>query len=129
MSQGFEIYFLFDRCSPGNPMFQNVYLCRLLHPKDQLIFGVFYKSFMPISIGCKWEFIYSDILYDSDPQSEFLDGQVVYYYITGVESGGGKGGHVPPPHFFDCGGGVGGVGVAMVCLCPPTFNPTFLFST
>ena len=34
--------------------------------------------------------------------------------------GGGQGGHVPPTFL---------TGGAMVCLCPPTFNPTFLFST
>ena len=43
---------------------------------------------------------------------------------TGVGSGGGggggKGGMCPPPLFW-LGGG------AMVCLCPPTFNPHFYF--
>ena len=39
---------------------------------------------------------------------------------TGVGSGGGKGGKCPPTFL---------IGGAMVCLCPPTFNPTFLFST
>ena len=47
-----------------------------------------------------------------------------HIYITGVGSGGGggggQGGHVPP-HVFDRGGN--GMFV------PPTFNPTFLFST
>ena len=33
---------------------------------------------------------------------------------------GGKGGMCPPTFL---------IGGAMVCLCPPTFNPTFLFST
>ena len=39
----------------------------------------------------------------------------------GGGGGGGQGGHVPP-HFFDRGGGNG-------MFVPPTFNPTFLFST
>ena len=39
---------------------------------------------------------------------------------TGVGSGEARG--ACAPHFFDRGG-------AIVCLCPPTFNPTFLFST
>ena len=43
-----------------------------------------------------------------------------YIYITGVGSGGGGKG-ASAPHFFDWGGN--GMFV------PPTFNPTFLFST
>ena len=35
--------------------------------------------------------------------------------------------------YVGCGTGLGsrggGGGGAMICLCPPTFNPTFLFST
>ena len=41
-------------------------------------------------------------------------------FTTGVGSGGGGGGKGGT---FLIGGG------SMVCLCPPTFNPTFLFST
>ena len=54
--------------------------------------------------------------------------QCKYTHVTGVGSGGGggggggQGGHVPPPPTFLTGG-------AIVCLCPSTFNPTFLFST
>ena len=42
-----------------------------------------------------------------------LDYFIIYIY-TGVGSGGGGG---------------GGARGAIVCLCPSTFNPTFLFST
>ena len=42
-------------------------------------------------------------------------------YITGIGTGGGGWGHVPPT--FLLGGGGNGMFV------PPTFNPTFLFST
>ena len=45
-----------------------------------------------------------------------------YVCITGVGSGGGGArGTCAPPTFL--------IGGAIVCLCPPTFNPTFLFST
>ena len=61
-----------------------------------------------------------------------MDGRKEMFYFTtqsthftGVGSGGGGGkGGISPPPLFDWGGG----GQWYVC-APPTFNPTFLFST
>ena len=112
-------------------------VCLLVHPLIHLSTHLSSLSLILILCwGVKQSFILSLLSLSSYIQREReREREDIYrcseHVITGVGSGGGGGGgggggamgHVSPTFL------IGGGGWAMVCLCPPPFNPTFLFST